>query len=301
MSLGQYFSLLPLNVYLCEISIVTELLSMALILGWGSLVGLIFSSVGAAGGILASFGLISVIGVADPNSVKPMAQLLTLATALVFIPGYYQRRSWVLPLGLLLSAGGVVGAIIGSTVSSHYLADMTNFKPLFGLLALAVSIQLGLKVWREKQAGIVSRAYCENGVREMVVRYSSMEFVYGEQFYRINTRTAVLAGFLVAFVASIFGVGGGFLLVPFMSSFLRMPMYIVPATAAIAVSISSAISVSNYLRMGSELDYSALILLVAGGVAGSYIGPKLNRVLKDSWLQLLLACIVLMIGIKYLA
>jgi len=46
--------------------------------GW--LVGLMFSLVGAAGGILASFGLISVWGLTDANQVKPMAQALTLAT-----------------------------------------------------------------------------------------------------------------------------------------------------------------------------------------------------------------------------
>ena len=40
---------------------------------WGVLVGFIFSTVGAAGGILASVGLISVLNVQNPNLVKPMA------------------------------------------------------------------------------------------------------------------------------------------------------------------------------------------------------------------------------------
>jgi len=48
------------------------------LLAWGGLVGLVFSTVGAAGGILASVGMISVFGIENPNLVKPMAQALTL-------------------------------------------------------------------------------------------------------------------------------------------------------------------------------------------------------------------------------
>ena len=61
-----------------EIAQVTA--SIPLLLLWGVIVGLVFSTVGAAGGILASFGLITVFGVQDANQVKPMAQALTLVT-----------------------------------------------------------------------------------------------------------------------------------------------------------------------------------------------------------------------------
>ena len=65
--------------------------SLWLLLVWGILVGFVFSTVGAAGGILASVGMISVFGLQDPNLVKPMAQTLTLATPLIAVPLY--RRS----------------------------------------------------------------------------------------------------------------------------------------------------------------------------------------------------------------
>jgi uncharacterized membrane protein YfcA len=73
---------------------------------WGVLVGLVFSMVGAAGGILASVGLISVMGIQDPNLVKPMAQVLTLTTPLIAVPGYYRQGRVVFSLALILGAGG---------------------------------------------------------------------------------------------------------------------------------------------------------------------------------------------------
>lgn len=271
---------------------------IALLLAWGVLVGVVFSSIGAAGGILASFGLISVIGIADPNNVKPMAQILTLAVALFFIPNYIKRASYVLPLGLMISAGGVVGAIIGSTFSQHYLSDMSTFRPLFGVLAILVAAQIFWKLYKgKKTTGFELSA---QGVTNLRVTKQFMTFDYGKHHYQFNPWLPWAAGFIIAVVASIFGVGGGFLLVPFMASMLHMPMFIIPATAAIAVFISSGISIANYLKMGATLDYSTLLFLIVGGFVGAMLGPKFNQLVKESWLQWILAIIVTLIGFKYL-
>ena len=113
---------------------------------WGGLVGLVFSLVfslvGAAGGILASFGLISVLGLTDANQVKPMAQVLTLATPLVAVPSYLRQCRVVLGLGLILASGGLLGALMGRRLSMHYLSDQSIFKPVFAILVLFIAAQL---------------------------------------------------------------------------------------------------------------------------------------------------------------
>jgi uncharacterized membrane protein YfcA len=94
-------------------------------------------------------------------------------------------------------------------------------------------------------------------------------------------------------------VGGGFLLVPFMVSFLRMPMFIIPATAAVVIFISGSISVANYLKMGAVIDWNILSFLIVGGVIGAIIGPKINRMMQDKWLKIFLATVLSLIGLKY--
>ena len=273
--------------------------TITLLLFWGTLVGLVFSLVGAAGGILASFGLITLIGVTDPNSIKPMAQILSLATALVFIPGYIRRKATVMPLALMLSAGGVMGAIVGSTLSSHYLSDMSTFKPLFGLLTLIISAQIIWEIYKLRNEKKVSSAACEKGVHSVSSIGTTIAFSYADQNFKVSLWTPWLAGFFIAIIASAFGVGGGFLLVPFMVSFLRMPMFIIPATAAVVIFISGSISVTNYLRIGAEIDWPILTYLIAGGIIGALIGPKLNRMMQDSWLRIFLASVLSLIGLKY--
>jgi uncharacterized membrane protein YfcA len=270
-----------------------------LLVFWGALVGLVFSLVGAAGGILASFGLITLIGVTDPNSIKPMAQILSLATALVFIPGYIKRRAVVIPLALMLSAGGVMGAIVGSTLSSKYLSDMSTFKPLFGILTLLIGGQIIWEIYKQRNEKNDDVSASEVGIHSVNVKGTLIKFSYGKKDFTVGLWTPWLAGFFIAIIASAFGVGGGFLLVPFMVSFLRMPMFIVPATAAVVIFISGSISVTNYLKMGAEVDWSILSFLIAGGIMGALIGPKINRIMQDRWLRIFLATVLSLIGLKY--
>jgi len=270
-----------------------------LLVFWGALVGLVFSLVGAAGGILASFGLITLIGVTDPNSIKPMAQILSLATALVFLPGYIKRRAVVIPLALMLSAGGVMGAIVGSTLSSKYLSDMSTFKPLFGILTLLIGGQIIWEIYKQRHQTKDELAASEVGIHSVNVKGILIKFSYGKKDFTVSLWTPWLAGFFIAIIASAFGVGGGFLLVPFMVSFLRMPMFIVPATAAVVIFISGSISVTNYLKMGAEIDWSILSFLIAGGIVGALIGPKINRMMQDQWLRIFLATVLSLIGLKY--
>ncbi|HCQ66853.1 MAG TPA: hypothetical protein DIU07_17670 [Rhodobacteraceae bacterium] len=274
------------------------------VLGWGALVGVVFSAIGAAGGILTSFGLITLFAVADPNAVKPMTQIVVLATALVYVPGYLRRGAIVPALGLLLGLGGVVGAWVGSTVSSLYLADMATFRPLFGLLTLAVAGQIGWKLWRHVRACKAGttppmQPY-HGGVTDKVLRHYCMCFSYAGTRYRVPVISPLLAGALIAFTAALFGVGGGFLLVPYMASMLGMPMHIIPATTAIPIFMSLAVSVGNFMSRGAVVDWALLAPLVAGAVAGALLGPQINKRLPNAALQGAMGVIVAGIGVKYL-
>jgi len=280
-----------------------EISFFATIALWGVLVGVVFSSIGAAGGILASFGLISIVGIADPNSVKPMTQITVLATALVFVPGYFRRSALVWPLGLLLAAGGLFGAWIGSSLSSVYLTDMKTFRPLFGGLTLVIAAQIVWDMFRSRGKQNSGQSSTEtadsHGVRDLSFSGMTLTFSYGGRDYRVLMWSPFLAGLLTATIAAIFGVGGGFLLVPYMSALLHMPMHIIPATSGIAIIISLLVSIGNYLNFGAQLDINALLPLSVGAVAGATLGPFVNRWMKNSWLQMILSLIIFVIGLRY--
>ncbi|MDO9227759.1 MAG: sulfite exporter TauE/SafE family protein [Pseudomonadota bacterium] len=291
-----------------------NLASAWLPLSWGVLVGFVFSLVGAAGGILASFGLISVLGLSDANQVKPMAQMLTLATPLVAVPNYLRQCRLVFSLGLVLAAGGLLGALVGSALSVRYLSDMSSFKPVFAILVLIIAVQLVWSLARSQAGqgasaraaaafeGLVATgsAPCEIGVRHTIWSWRRIQFAFGGEMFDYSPVLAFAIGFCIAALASALGVGGGFLLVPFMAMGLRLPMFVVAGTAALAVFVSSSASIANYLAMGVRLNWELLPPLLLGTLIGAYLGPYLSRYFRDSWLRGVLVVVLTGIGLKYL-
>jgi uncharacterized membrane protein YfcA len=273
-----------------------------LLLAWGGLVGLVFSTVGAAGGILASVGMISVFGIEDPNLVKPMAQVLTLVTPLIAVPLYMRQCRLVYSLAFLLGAGGVLGALLGSSLSVSLLSDMQVFKPVFAVLVFFIAAQLA---WQLLRTGAASAALaktmraaesferhvkgggasCEQGVECLVRSLRRFKFRFGNE------------GFAV--LSSALGVGGGFLLVPFMSIVMRLPMHVIAGTSALAIAIHSITSITNYLRLGITLDYPLLGILLIGVVTGSAIGPALSKYLPERTLRAFLCLVLVAIGLRY--
>jgi uncharacterized protein len=285
-------------------------------LAWGFLVGLVFSIVGAAGGILASVGLISVLGVSNVNLVKPMAQMLTLISPIIAVPSYFKQGRLVSALALLLGAGGVAGALIGSTLSLNYLGELSTFKPVFGLFVLLIALQLGWQLLRSRVSGSTRAGRAASafehvveersstrtvGVRQLGFSVTRFELNFGNERFDYNPWVPVLAGLAIAVVSSALGVGGGFLLVPFMSMVLGLPMTIVAGTAALAIFISSVTSIGNYVRLGIELDIPLLALMLIGTVAGSFLGPVVSKYFREAWFKALLATILSLISLRYLS
>ena len=290
--------------------------SVWLLLGWGVLVGFVFSTVGAAGGILASVGLISVFGIQNPNLVKPMAQALTLVTPLIAVPLYMRQCRVVYSLAVLLGAGGVLGALLGSSLSVSLLSDMQVFKPVFAVLVFFIAAQLAWQLFHHTRETTeltkTMRAaetfelhvksggrLCDVGVECVFFSLRRIVIRFGKEKFSYNPWLPFFTGMGVAVLSSALGVGGGFLLVPFMSIVMRLPMYVIAGTSALAIAIHSITSISNYVRLGVELDYALLGILMLGVVVGSASGPALSKYIPENGLRAFLCLVLVLIGLRY--
>ena len=59
------------------------------------------------------------------------------------------------------------------------------------------------------------------------------------------------------------------------------------------------VSIGNFMALGAPLQFDLLLPLIAGAVVGAIIGPRLNKAMKNQWLQAVMAVIVAGIGLKY--
>lgn len=287
-------------------------LPVLLPVAWAVFVGLVFSTVGAAGGILAAVGHLTVFGMTDANTVKPMSQLLVIVSPLVAVPAYWRQRRLVLAVALLIGTGSVAGALLGSWYSKTHLATMQQYRALFGLLTLAIALRL---VWettrrfRSRHARLreASAAFEESRrtpahtapAPGTVWHFPRLDVVLSGHVFPCAVPSLVGTGAAVAFVSAALGVGGGFLLVPYLASWLGLPMFVVAGTSALAVLVASVTSVANYLYLGVRVDWALAGLELTGVVVGSLLGPWLSQYLRERWLRLALAAVLGYIGVAY--
>ncbi|AEF94786.1 protein of unknown function DUF81 [Desulfotomaculum nigrificans CO-1-SRB] len=291
---------------------------IALIL-WGIFVGYVFTSVGAAGGILAGVGHMSIFGLKKANMVKPMNQVLTLVSPIVGTPLYLREKRIVVPTAIALGLGGIIGAMIGSSLSHSLLKDMKVFQPYFGAFTLLISFRLFYECTQkfidsQKSVKAANKAFAEkvkelkaagrmNEIKEIGVNFSQIgiqnTFTFAGQTFKYNAITPFLAGLVVAIISASLGVGGGFLLVPFMTSVMGFPMYIVAGTSVLSILVSSLTSIANYLSMGSKMDLTFLAIELVGVAIGTVIAAQVSKYINARYLKMFLAVLLLYIGIKY--
>lgn len=273
--------------------------NLPLAFAWCVLCGFFMSAGAGGGGILAGIGHISILGVTDPNLIKVANQILEFTSRLVSVPIYHRQKRLVWSLALSFGIGAPVGAAAGSWFSKTYLSDMAIYRPVFGLLVALVAARVLYEGWFKKQAkapppdGSHPRTV-KFGWRRAVVRFSGHDLEF-------NPCAAAAGGFAISFVGSAMGVGGGFLVTPFMASVLAFPMFLVVGTGLVALMIPLTVSVLTYLALDVRTDWTLIAVEVPGILVGSLLGPIFVRYLNEKALKTFVAVVLLAIGTYYLA
>ena len=294
----------------------------ALAFGWSVLAGFIMSMGSGGGGILAGIGHISILGIGDPNMIKVVNQMLEFSSRLVSVPLYYRQKRLLWSLALAFGIGAPLGAVAGSWFSKDYLSDMALYRRVFGALVVFVAARVLYEGWARaalQHAGLrkaretsdrVTRAARgsasglpagDDGPRTVRFGWRKCTVAFGGERFDFDPWSAAGGGFLISFVSSMLGVGGGFLVTPFMASMLLFPMYLVVGTGLVALMIPLTVSVLTYLALQVRIDWLLVMVEVPGIIAGSFLGPALNRYMNEKTLKTFVAVVLLVIGVYYVA
>ncbi|MDP2953572.1 MAG: sulfite exporter TauE/SafE family protein, partial [Chloroflexota bacterium] len=117
--------------------------------------------------------------------------------------------------------------------------------------------------------------------------------------YRTNLWAGVGLSFLVGFVASLLGLGGGIIHVPVLITVLQFPVHIATATSHFVLVITAFSASITHLFAGAFSGvWGQVLLLALGVVPGAQIGARLSRRLKGTLIMRLLALALLLVGLR---
>ncbi len=278
------------------------------------LVGTYFSMIGAAGGMLmAAFQVLVVntmgpVGINAANVLKPSNMALTLFSPLGSFWRYAKiekRVAW--PVGLSFGVGIFIGSIwLGKYVSAvlpmkaykEWLAVLVvimGIKTLMEMRPAAMAKRKNIKAMTKKFNDEIAQAKAEGRSAEMgsiePIKTGLMDYrfkFWGEEF-RINPLLFAILGVVIGIVSRSFGIGGGFLLVPAMTTLGALPMYVAVPISLIGTCFSSIGSFIGYLMTGYLPDMTLAICIIIGGFAGGMLGSRAQKLFSEMTLKWVLA------------
>lgn len=308
--------------------------NLILAFAWAVWVGWIFSTVGAFGGVMAGVGHISVFGLGNyaksfkttapelnkiaTDSIRASNQWLVGLSALISSFNYWKMGRLVLPLAIALGAGSLLGAWGSATLTAGKIS-FSQYQGWFGLFVLALG---GYLFWETSPAGQASKKKAKAaakafedsvkkqkageqvdvkamGARTTKISMTRVEFTFYGVEFGFNPLIPLVGGVVISAVAAFLGVGGGFLLVPFLTSVAQLPMYLAAGTSALAVLISMITSIATLMTKGTPLDWGLIGAELVGIIVGSVIGPRTSKYFSDIWLKRIFIVLSLYVGIVY--
>jgi uncharacterized membrane protein YfcA len=262
----------------------------------GMLVGILSGMFGVGGGFLMT-PLLVLLGIPPAVAVASEANHI-VGSSLSGTIGHLKRNAVDIKLGNLLLVGGVLGSFVGISIFNSLikvglidlLITLTYFLFLTGVgsFMLYESLDSMGLLGKKKRP----KAYHHSWVMGLPYR---MRFKKSGLYISIIPPLTI--GFVVGILASIMGVGGGFIMIPAMIYILRMPTSVVIGTSLYQIIFVTAIVTLLHSYHNQTVDIVLALILLLGGAVGAQIGVKLSSKLQGPILRASLAVLVLSVGI----
>ncbi len=244
---------------------------MAVVAVLGLVIGVLLGLLGAGGSILAVPALL--YGAGQPLSAAIPTSLLVVGTSAVaaVVPRIRARQvQW--RLAGVVGAAGIPAAFLGTAVNRALDPRLV----LFGFAAVMVAA--AVRMLREQPEAGGDCALPGGGIN-----------------WRGCLPKAVGTGAAVGFLTGLFGVGGGFLVVPALVLLLGLPMPVAVGTSLLVVAVNSAAGLVAHAGAG-DVDYRLALVFTAAAVAGSLLAARVATRLSGDRLRRGFAWLVLAVA-----
>lgn len=247
-------------------------MGMVWILPLGLAVGLVLGALGGGGAILTVPILVYLVG-QEPSAATAGSLIVVGLTALAGVVSHHPAGNVRFRDGLIFGAIGTLGSLAGSRLSvglpPHVL--MTAF----GVLMLSVAV---LMVHQWRTGHLASGRGRRRGLPVLLVTASGVGFLTG-----------------------VFGVGGGFAVVPALVLALGYAMPVAVGTSLIVIVVNSATALGARVVGGVDIDWPLILLFSVFGALGSLLGARVAARVDSRHLSLAFTILLVAVAAYVLA
>ncbi len=268
------------------------------LLGGG--VGLLSGMFGVGGGFLTT-PLLIFYGI-PPTVAAASATTQVTGASVSGTLAYYRRDGVDIPMGIVLVAGGILGAIAGAGLF-RLLQSLGQIDTVINILYVGLLLGVGIPMAREAVASVVAkRAGTALPARKRRHHPAVASLPFRWRFYAsglyISPLAPLILGFVTGIMTVLLGVGGGFIMVPAMLYILGMATRVVVGTSLFQILFVTAATTMVHAVTTKAVDIVLAFFLLLGSVIGAQVGARLAARFRPDYLRLLLAAIVLAVAMR---
>jgi uncharacterized membrane protein YfcA len=276
------------------------------------------SPAGVSGAFLILPFQMSVLGFTSPA-----VSATNLLYNVIAIPGgvsqYMREGRMAWPIAWTTLAGTLPGIFVGAIIRVRYLPDARSAKFFVGLVLLWLGYRLLSEFFsagrtssaqkRAIEAKFTGRLPKEAVVQTRSVSLRRVEYDFWGETFSFSPTALFALSLAVGVAGGIYGIGGGAIIAPFVVSVLHLPVYTVAGAALFGTFATSIAGVGFFevlglLHLSSQApvrpDWPLGALFGIGGLAGTFVGARLQKHLPERWIRLLLGLLVMAIAASYI-
>ncbi|MBS7611615.1 sulfite exporter TauE/SafE family protein [Candidatus Bathyarchaeota archaeon] len=242
------------------------------------IISTVASIVGLGGGVFYVPLLVLGFGMETQKAVSTSLLAMSFTTVSATL-AYAKQRRINYKVGVLLDLLDVPGSMVGVYLTT--IVDSKTLACLFGAFLLIISFQLFRKVGK---LGEVLEMETKTGKLTVKIVY-----------------LALFASFTSGVVAGMLGAGGGTVDETIMVLGMGMPVKVAAATSVFGMALTNTAAVILHFQVGNIVPLNYAIPIVAGGLCGSQLGPRISRKLEEEILRKILATVFVLIALRMIA
>ncbi len=237
-------------------------MTIGIALALGAVIGVLLGLLGGGGSILAVPALVYALGLGIEQAIPMSLIVVGTASAVGALPkiraGQVQWR-----LAAIFAAAGIPGTFVGSVIGRQLPQSVL----LIGFAV--VMVVAGIRLLQDNGGTGTACKVDDSGIN-----------------WRRCAPRSIPAGFLVGLLTGLFGVGGGFLIIPALVLMLGVEMPIAIGTSLLIIVVNSAAGVISHVS-GGGIDWAITGAFVGTAIVGSlvagHLGTKLNTRRLQHW------------------
>ncbi|MCX7339693.1 MAG: sulfite exporter TauE/SafE family protein [Hyphomicrobiales bacterium] len=275
-------------------------ISVLLIIGMSAAVGFVSGMFGIGGGFLMT-PLLIFLGVPPAVAVATVTAQVA-ASSMTGAVSNWQRRQLDIKLGLFLTAGGLVGTMLG-VLAFNSIRRTGQLEVVIALSYLVLFMIIGSMMLLESLRALMRARTGKPGRLKRAGQHPAwLKLPLRVRFARSRLYASAIPilGFaaLVGFIGAVLGIGGGFIMVPALLYLFRVPTMMVVGTSLFQILVTMTAATLFHAASNQSVDIVLAVLLIIGGVIGAQFGGRAGRHLRGESFRVLLAVLLLAVGFR---